>query len=56
MGNNRKKEEKKRPKVGDNNGQATHGARKHTWRTQTAWAKIPAFIKIMVTEYLVKMS
>ena len=23
---------------GDNNGQATHGARKHTWRTQAAWA------------------
>ena len=33
----------KRPKVGDNNGQATHGARKHAWRTQAAWAKIPAF-------------
>ena len=26
-------------KVGDNNGQATHGARKHAWRTQAAWAK-----------------
>ena len=24
---------------GDNNGQATHGARKHAWRTQAAWAK-----------------
>ena len=36
----RKKEEKKRPKVGDNNGQATHGARKHAWRTQAAWANI----------------
>ena len=22
-----------------NNGQATHGARKHAWRTQAAWAK-----------------
>ena len=33
---NKKKEE--RPKVGDNNGQATHGARKHVWRTQAAWA------------------
>ena len=32
-------EERKRPKVGDNNGQATHGARKHAWRTQAAWAK-----------------
>ena len=26
-------------KVGDNNGQATYGARKHAWRTQAAWAK-----------------
>ena len=34
-----KKEKRKRPKVGDNNGQATHGARKHAWRTQAAWAK-----------------
>ena len=35
-------EEKKRErgaKVGENNGQATHGARKHAWRTQAAWAK-----------------
>ena len=30
--------ERKRSKVGDNNGQATHGARKHAWRTQAAWA------------------
>ena len=30
---------KKRAKVGDNNGQAMHGARKHAWRTQAAWAK-----------------
>ena len=27
-------------KVGDNNGQATHGARRHVWRTQAAWANI----------------
>ena len=35
-----KKERKKErgAKVGDNNGQATHGARKHAWRTQAAWA------------------
>ena len=26
------------PKVSDNNGQATHGARKHAWRMQAAWA------------------
>ena len=36
-GEERKRE---RAKVGDNNGQATHGARKHAWRTQAAWAKI----------------
>ena len=30
--------EKERAKVGENNGQATHGARKHAWRTQAAWA------------------
>ena len=35
-----KKREKERAKVGDNNGQATHGAHKHAWRTQAAWAKI----------------
>ena len=37
-----KKKEKKRrggAKLGENNGQATHGARKHAWRTQAAWAK-----------------
>ena len=31
--------EKERAKVGENNGQATHGARKHAWRTQAAWAR-----------------
>ena len=35
----RKKEEEERLNDGDNNGQATHGARKHAWRTQAAWAK-----------------
>ena len=39
----REKEEKKRKEErlndGDNNGQATHGARKYAWRTQAAWAK-----------------
>ena len=39
----RKKEE--RLNDGDNNGQATHGARKHAWRTQAAWAKI-SFLSI----------
>ena len=38
----KKKEERKRERLNnvDNNGQATHGARKHAWRTQAAWAKI----------------
>ena len=35
----KKKKRKKRLNDGDNNGQATHGARKHAWRTQAAWAK-----------------
>ena len=36
-----KKEERERERLndGNNNGQATHGARKHAWRTQDAWAK-----------------
>ena len=34
-----KKEKERGAKVGDNNGQATHGARRHVWRTQAAWAK-----------------
>ena len=37
----RERERKKeRLNNGDNNGQATHGARKHAWGTQAAWAKI----------------
>ena len=32
-------EEEERLNDGDNNGQATHGACKHAWRTQAAWAK-----------------
>ena len=34
-----KERKKERAKVGENNGQVTHGARKHAWRTQAAWAK-----------------
>ena len=34
-----RKERKKRLNDGNNNGQATHGARKHAWHTQAAWAK-----------------
>ena len=33
-----KEKERGGAKVGDNNGQAMHGARKHAWRTQAAWA------------------
>ena len=33
-----RKEEEERLNDGENNGQATHGARKHAWRTQAAWA------------------
>ena len=40
VGQKQKTEEKEeRLNDGDNNGQATHGARKHAWRTQAAWAK-----------------
>ena len=33
-----RREREKRLYDGINNGQATHGTRKHTWRTQAAWA------------------
>ena len=32
----KKERERERLNDGDNNGQATHGARKHAWRTQAA--------------------
>ena len=35
----RRKRKRRGLNDGDNNGQATHGARKHVWRTQAAWAK-----------------
>ena len=35
----RRRKKKKKLNDGKNNGQATHGARKHAWRTQAAWAK-----------------
>ena len=34
-----KAKEEERLNDGNNNGQATHGARRHAWRTQAAWAK-----------------
>ena len=36
---------KERLNDGNNNGQATHGARKHAWRTQAAWAYLMHFLK-----------
>ena len=46
----KKKKERERAKVGDNNGQATHDARKHAWRTQAEWAKILIAQKIKFTQ------
>ena len=44
VGKKQKTEERERKKErlndGNNNGQATHGARKLAWRTQAAWANI----------------
>ena len=37
-----KQKRRRRLNDGDNNGQATHGARKHACCTQAAWAKIPS--------------
>ena len=34
----KKEEEEERLNDGENNGQATHGARKHAWCTKAAWA------------------
>ena len=34
----KKRGKRERLNNGENNGQATHGARKHAWRTQAAWA------------------
>ena len=35
-----KREKKERLNDDNNNGQATHGARKHAWRTQAVWANL----------------
>ena len=42
-------EEEERLNDGDNNGQATHGARKHAWRTQAAWAKTSMSMPVYAT-------
>ena len=44
----KREKERKGAKVGDNNGQATHGARKHAWRTQAAWAKKLIFARFFL--------
>ena len=42
VGQKQKTEKKKEERLndGDNNGQATHCARKHAWRMQAAWANM----------------
>ena len=45
----KKKKEEERLNDGDNNGQATHGARKDAWRTQAAWAKMDPFYEEKAT-------
>ena len=37
------RERRERLNDGNNNGQATHCARKHAWRTQAAWANFNSF-------------
>ena len=52
-GGKKKRREKERgAKVGDNNGQATHGACKHAWRTQAAWANIASALIVVVLKTL----
>ena len=43
----KKKKRRERLNNGENNGQATHGAHKHAWRTQAAWANS----KLMIRNY-----
>ena len=49
-GKERKKE--RRAKVGDNNGQATHGARKHAWRTQACMVHASRLGQYLVKTFL----
>ena len=43
---------KKNPS-GNNNGQAMHGASKHAWRTQAAWANSPGIRDCVTLKILV---
>ena len=47
----KKERERERLNNGDNNGQATHGARKHAWRTQAAWANIIIWVNIQILKF-----
>ena len=51
MGQKQKTEKKKEKKLndGNNNGQATHGARKHAWRTQAQWRTQAAWANLLST-------
>ena len=48
-----------RPNDGNNNDQATHGARKHAWRTQAVWANLMinliSFIKLISLVILISL-
>ena len=51
-----KRGEKERLNKGNNNGQATHGARKHAWRTQAAWAKIIKMCAVILPPFFTILS
>ena len=41
-----KRRRERGPNDGDNNCQAMHGARKHAWRTQAAWANLKSLLHV----------
>ena len=48
----RRKKKEERAKVGDNNGQTTHGACKHAWRMQAAWSILYAVTTVELLSQL----
>ena len=42
----KKKRKEERLNDGNNNGQATHGARKNAWRTQATWANFTVYLQV----------
>ena len=50
----KEEEERKKERLndGNNNGRATHGARKHAWSTQAAWANINDYPTITICHIL----